>query len=129
MRLGVGAQALSRTIIGDGATDTLARVARRVLPALRLLERLIHPRWATPFGATKRAVGGVVLLLAASLLTPVPLSNVPPALAIALIAFAHLEEDGLLLGVALVAALAMLAVASLAAWEALSATGWVPGIL
>ena len=30
MRLGVGAQALSRTIIGDGATDTLARVARRV---------------------------------------------------------------------------------------------------
>jgi D-lactate dehydrogenase len=30
MKLAVGAQALSRTIIGDGATDTLARVARKV---------------------------------------------------------------------------------------------------
>jgi hypothetical protein len=40
-----------------------------------------------------------------------------------------LEEDGLLLAVALAAVLAMLALASVAAWEALSATGWVPGIL
>jgi hypothetical protein len=107
----------------------LARVVRRVVPVLRWLERFIRPRWATPFGATKRAVGGVVLLLAASLLAPVPLSNIPPALAIALIAFAYLEEDGLLLGLALAAAPAMLAVAALAAWEAVSATGWVPGIL
>ena len=35
----------------------------------------------------------------------------------------------MLLGIALVAALAMLALASVAAWEALSATGWVPGLL
>jgi hypothetical protein len=57
------------------------------------------------------------------------LSNIPPALAVVLIAFAYLEEDGLLLGLALAAALAMLAGAALAAWEAVSATGWVPGIL
>ena len=109
--------------------ERLARVVRRVVPALRWLERFVRPRWATPFEATKRAVGGVVLLLAASLLAPVPLSNIPPALAIALIAFAYLEEDGALLGAALVAALAMLAVAALAVWEAVSATGRVPGIL
>ena len=109
--------------------ERLARVVRRLVPVLRFLERFIRPRWATPVEATKRAVGGVVLLLAASLLAPVPLSNVPPALAIALIAFAYLEEDGVLLGVALAAALAMLAVAALADWEAVSATGWVPGIL
>ena len=109
--------------------ERLARVVRRVVPVLRFLERFIRPRWATPFEATKRVVGGVVLLLAASLLAPVPLSNIPPALAIGLIAFAYLEEDGLLLGIALAAALVMLAVASVAAWEALSATGWVPGIL
>jgi hypothetical protein len=70
----------------------LARVVRRIVPVLRWLERSIRPRWATPFEATKRLVGGVVLLLGASLLAPVPLSNVPPALAIALIAFAYLEE-------------------------------------
>ena len=109
--------------------ERLARVVRRVVPVLRWLERFIRPRWATPFEATKRVVGGVVLLLAASLLAPVPLSSIPPALAIGLIAVAYLEEDGVLLGAALAAALAMLAVASLAVWEAVSATGWVPGIL
>jgi hypothetical protein len=109
--------------------ERLARVVRRVVPVLRFLERFIRPRWATPFEATKRVVGGVVLLLAAGLLAPVPLSNIPPAVAIGLIAFAFLEEDGVLLGAALAAAFAMLAVASLAVWEAVSATGWVPGIL
>lgn len=109
--------------------ERLARVVRRVVPALRFLERFVRPRWATPFEATKRVVGGVVLLLAASLFAPVPLSNIPPALVTGLIAFATLEEDGLLLGAALAAALAMLAVAALAAWEAVSATGWVPGFL
>ncbi len=107
----------------------LARVVRRIVPVLRFMERSIRPRWPTPIRTTKRAVGGVVLLLAASLLAPVPLSNVPPALATGLIAFAYLEEDGALLAVALVAAVVMLAVAALAAWEALSATGWVPGLL
>jgi hypothetical protein len=46
-----------------------------------------------------------------------------------LIAFTYLEEDGALLGVALMAALIMLSAALLAAWEALSRTGWVPGLL
>jgi hypothetical protein len=38
---------------------------------LRYLERIIHPRWLTPFEATKRIVGGVVLLLGVCLLAPV----------------------------------------------------------
>jgi hypothetical protein len=107
----------------------LSRVVRRIVPVLRYMERFIRPRWAAPFDATKRVVGGVVLLLGASLLAPVPLSNIPPALVTGLLAFAYLEEDGVLLGMALVVALAMLAAASVAAWEALSATGWVPGLL
>jgi hypothetical protein len=73
----------------------LARMLGRAVPVIRWLERFIRPRWPTPFEATKRVVGGVVLLLGASLLMPVPLSNVVPALAITLIAFAYLEEDGL----------------------------------
>jgi hypothetical protein len=98
--------------------ERLARVVRRVVPVLRWLERIIRPRWATPFGATKRVVGGGVLLLAANLLAPVPLSNIAPTLVIGLIAIAYLEEDGALLGIGLAAA-----------WEELSTTGWVPGIL
>jgi hypothetical protein len=104
-------------------------LVRRVVPALRWLERFIRPRWSTPFEATKRGVGAVVLLLGASLLAPVPLSNVPPALAIMLIAFAYLEEDGVLLCAALAAALAMLAVAAALVWEAMGAAGWVPSLL
>jgi hypothetical protein len=107
----------------------LARVVRRIVPVLRHMERFIRPRWPTPFQTTKRVVGGVVLLLAASLLAPVPLSNIPPALVTGLIAFAYLEEDGLLLAVALAGSLLMLAVAAVAVWEAVSATGWVPGLL
>jgi len=110
-------------------TWRLVRVIRHVLPALRWLEQFIRPRWITPFEATKRVVGGIVLLLAGGLLVPVPLSNVPLALTIALIAFAYLEEDGILLCAALAGAIVLLAAAAAVAWETLSSTGWIPGFL
>ena len=87
----------------------MAGVVRRTVPVLRFLKRLFRPRWPTPFEATKRVVGFIVLLLGASLLAPIPLSNLPPALLIVLIAFAYLEEDGVLLCAALSAALIMFA--------------------
>jgi hypothetical protein len=77
---------------------------------LRYLERFIYPHWTTPFEATRRLVGGVVLLLSLTLFIPVPLSNIPPAAVISLVAFAYLEEDGALLSLALIAALVLLAV-------------------
>lgn len=107
----------------------LARVIQRFLPMLRWLEQFIRPRWATPFEAAKRVAGGVVLLLACGLLVPVPLSNVPVALTIALIACAYLEEDGILLSAALAGAVIMLLAATMIAWQTLSTTGWVPGLL
>lgn len=76
-------------------TRHLAALVQRAVPVLRSLEKLIHPRWPTPFDATKRLVGAVVVLLNVALLfTPIPLSNVVPALVIALISLAYLEEDG-----------------------------------
>jgi hypothetical protein len=110
-------------------TRRLAGVVRRTVPVLRFLERLIRPRWPTPFQATKRVVGFIVLLLGASLLAPIPLSNLPPALLIVLIAFAYLEEDGALLCAALLAALMLFALLAAAGWQTLSAAGWVPGLL
>ncbi|MBB3268361.1 MULTISPECIES: exopolysaccharide biosynthesis protein [Azospirillum] len=110
-------------------TRRLAAIIGRTVPVLRYLERFIRPRWATPFTATKRVVGGVVLLLGASLLIPVPLSNLPPALLIVLIAFAYLEEDGALLCVALVGTLLLSVIAAGAAWQAMSAAGWLPSVL
>lgn len=76
-------------------------------------------RWTTPFEATKRGVGLVVLLLAATLLAPNPLGNIVRALVIVLLSFAYLEEDGIALAIALAAALASFALVGAAAWATL----------
>jgi hypothetical protein len=105
-----------------------AAVVQRAVPILRYLERIIHPRWHTPFEATKRLVGVVVVILSATLVfSPIPLSNVVPALVIVLISLAYLEQDGLLLSIALLAALIVLLGAFGAVWEAIRGAKWLSG--
>ena len=87
-----------------------AQLIRRVSPVIEALEKIIRPRWQTPFVATKRIVGVIVLLLAVTLFLPVPFSNIIPGLLIMLIAVAYLEKDGVLLSIALSAALPSLAI-------------------
>lgn len=110
-------------------TRHLAALVQRAVPVLRYLEKVIHPRWPTPLEATKRLVGAVVLTVdVAVLFTPIPFSNVVPALVIALIALAYLEEDGLLLSIALLAAVIVLAVAVAAIWETVLGAKWISGL-
>jgi hypothetical protein len=97
-------------------TSRLARLITRLVPILRWLEVLVRPRWRTPFETTKRFVGAVILLLAVSMLAPIPLGHIPPALVTMLLAFAFMEEDGLLLSVALVAAIVSLAAIGAIVW-------------
>ena len=107
-------------------TRHLAALVQRAVPVLRYLERVIHPRWPTPLEATKRLVGAVVLIVdIAVIFTPIPFSNVVPALVIALIALAYLEEDGLLLSIALLAAVIVLAVTVAAVWETVLGAKWI----
>jgi hypothetical protein len=76
-------------------TRHLAALEQRAVPALQKLEKAIHPRWPTPHEATKRLVGVVVLMLTISLVfTPLPLSNVVPALLIAVISLAYPVLNG-----------------------------------
>jgi hypothetical protein len=99
------------------------------VPVLRYLEKVIHPRWPTPFEATKRFVGTVVAILSTSLVfIPIPLSNVVPALAIALVSLAYLEEDGLLLSIALLDAGVVLTVELMAVWETVLGAKWIVGL-
>ena len=101
-------------------TSYLLRLGGWAIPVLRYLEKAIHPRWPTTFEAAKRFVGVMVLLLAlVLLLTPVPLSNIAPAIVIALISLAYIEEDGLLLCCGLLAALVLIGAASAAVWGAI----------
>lgn len=88
----------------------LERLLNRVIPALRRLERVVRPRWGGFFRKAERIVGVVTLLLGGTLLVPVPLSNIIPALVIMLLAFSLLEEDGALLAVALAAAMVSLTI-------------------
>ncbi len=103
-------------------TDRLAGMVLRVTPTLRYLERFVRPRWSTPFETTKRVIGFVVLLLGLGFFAPFPLSNVPVGLTIVLVAFAYLEEDGVLLAVALGAAFVLFALAAVALWSSIAAT-------
>jgi hypothetical protein len=110
-------------------TRHLAALVQRAVPVLSYLEKLIHPRWPTPLDATKRLVGALVVLLNITLLfTPVPLSNVVPALVIALISLAYLEEDGLLLSIAMLASVIVLAVEFAAVWETILGAKWISGL-
>ena len=98
-------------------TKQLLRLGGRAIHVLKYLEKAVHPRWPMTFEVAKRAVGVMVLLLTAVLLlTPVPLSNVAPAMVISLISLAYVEEDGLLLSVALLAAIILIGIASAAIW-------------
>jgi len=107
-------------------TKRLAAVVQRSVPVLRYLEKVVHPRWHTPLEATKRLVGIVVVVLSATLVfIPIPLSNVVPALVIALISLAYLEEDGVLLSIALLAAVIVLTVATAAVWEMVVGAKWI----
>ena len=86
----------------------------RAIHVLKYLEKAVHPRWPMTFKVAKRAVGVMVLLLTVVLLlTPVPLSNVAPAM---LISLAYVEEDGLLLSAAFLAAIILIGIGSAAIW-------------
>jgi hypothetical protein len=107
-------------------TRHLAAVVQRAIPLLRYLEKVTHPRWHTPLEATKRLVGAVVVILSTTLvLIPIPLSNVVPASVIALISLAYLEEDGVLLSMALLAAMIVMTVATIGVWEMVVGAQWI----
>lgn len=110
-------------------TRHLAALVQRAVPVLRYLEKVIYPRWPTPFEPPKRLVGAVVLILSASLVfIPIPLSNVIPALVIALISLAYLEEDGLMLSIALLGAVIVITIELTAVWETVLGAKWIIGL-
>jgi hypothetical protein len=98
-------------------TKHLLQLGGRGIHILKHLEKAVHPRWPMTFDVTKRAVGTMVLLLTVVLLlTPVPLSNIAPAMVISLISLAYVEEDGLLLSAAFLAGIVLIGIGSAAIW-------------
>jgi hypothetical protein len=126
MILGHDAAVLPRLIARRKiSVEKLARAIRIIMPRLQWVERLIRPRWPTPFETTKRLTGTIMLLLGLTLISPVPFSNVVPALVIMLLALAYLEEDGIVLLIALLAALFSLAVTATTVWGVVETVDWL----
>ena len=120
--VGVLPRLIARRKIG---VERLARVIRLVTPRLAWVEKLIRPRWPTPFQATKRLTGIVMLLLGLTMISPVPFSHVVPAFVIMFLALAYLEEDGIALLIALLAALVSLAITAAMLWGAVQTVDWL----
>ena len=108
-------------------TRRLSRLAAWSIPSLRRMEVFIHPRWPTPLEATKRLVGLTILLLAVTLIAPFPF-NIIPTLVIILIAFAYLEEDGMLLCISIVAAALSFSITAGTVIATMRATGFLESL-
>jgi hypothetical protein len=107
-------------------TRHFAALVQRAVPVLKYLETMIHPRWHIPLDATGRLVGVVVVMLSAALISvPIPMSNVIPAVVIAAVSLGWLEEDGLLLSIAMLAGLIVVALALAAVWETIRGAEWI----
>jgi hypothetical protein len=88
-----------------------AAVVRRIAPWLSRAERLLRPRLQIlarpPF---ENLIGGVCLLLSIILFLPIPMGNMPPAVAICLFALAILGRDGIWVLAGLGATIAAIAI-------------------
>lgn len=100
-------------------SSALTGIVRRALPLLAMLEKIVHPRWPISPGISRRAAGIAILALSALFLAPFPLIQIVPALLVALIALAYLEQDGLLLCVSLLGSVILLLVTTAAIWGAI----------
>ncbi len=71
------------------------KILQRTLPSIRRVERLVGPRLVVLTGRRgERGIGFFMLVLALILFLPIPFGNTVPALAIAVLALAVLERDG-----------------------------------
>jgi hypothetical protein len=104
------------------SVDGLRAVVGRLLPWLERLERHVQPRWPLLTQPPLANLAGLMIAgLGVAMLLPLPLSNLPPAVAILLLALGLLERDGIVMLVGLVfgaVALAVGTVIGLASLEA-----------
>jgi hypothetical protein len=107
-------------------THYLLPLEHYAIPLLTRLETAVRPRWPALVSASSRLTGVVILLLTFVLLTfPFPLSNIPPAAIIALIALAESERDGLLLSAALTLGVVLLVLVFAAVLGLIDGAEWI----
>jgi len=112
-QLALGLKPWLPSVIADRSMDRMhfAAAVRRIAPWLARAERLLRPRVETlarpPF---EYLIGAICLLLSIVLFLPIPMGNMPPAIAICLFALAILERDGVWVLAGLCATIAAVAI-------------------
>ncbi len=112
-QLALGLKPWLPSVIADRSMDRMhfAAAVRRIAPWLAHAERLLRPRGETlarpPF---EYLIGAICLLLSIILFLPIPMGNMPPAIAICLFALAILERDGVWVLAGLCATVAAVAI-------------------
>jgi hypothetical protein len=91
--------------------DLIATFVSKVTPAMARIERILRPRlgFLVSSDAAERLIGLITFPLAIVLFLPIPLGNMLPAAAIALIALGLAERDGLAVAIGYVLSLASVA--------------------
>jgi hypothetical protein len=93
--------------------ESFARAMNVAVPWIRRVEKLLKPRLVPlASGWFERVIGLVCAVLALVLTLPIPFGNMPPAVAICILALALLEKDGVAVLAGLAAAAGALFIAS-----------------
>jgi hypothetical protein len=113
LMLGFARPWLPHAVVASTVTrQRFARVMNVVVPWIRRAERLSQPRWPLlATGLAERLIGLVCVILSLVLILPVPFGNMGPGVAICVLAFALLEQDGKATVVGLVTTILALAFA------------------
>jgi hypothetical protein len=104
-------------------------IVDRALPVLKRLERIIRPHatWVVK-GWARVLVGLTCFVLAAVITLPIPLGHVVPGTAICLMALGLIEDDGIVIGLGLGAAvIAVLIVTAASAGVVNAVHNWLAG--
>jgi hypothetical protein len=114
-QLALGRRAWLPRIIATRSIDRIhfANVVHRIAPWLTRAERLLRPRvQVLTRPPVEYLIGAVCFLLSIILFLPIPMGNMPPAIAICLFALAILERDGIWVLAGFCTAIAAIAIVS-----------------
>lgn len=105
----------------DYAFDNKAfsAVLDKFIPWMNKAERIIKPRFFSGNRLIERVLGLFALILALIVFLPIPLGNMGPSLALALMGLGLTERDGLLMGVGVIIGFAFSVVVSYVGYEIL----------
>lgn len=109
--------------------QTLAFMVEKASPYLRKAERILTPRFLFAASAEgEKLIGLFSLVFAISILLPIPLGNIVPAIGILLMSLGLLSKDGLVIIIGMVVGCIGVAMAASVVLFGSAAISWISGL-